>query len=141
MNFGKWILVSFILFGAFITTLVAVCVREDSALVTAEYYQDELQYQKKLDKMNNANRLEARPIIDVKDGWVSVHFGDGRAAEKGTLKFDRPSNQQLDRAFELSPGQASQQFQLKGWAPGLYRASLSWSAGNHDYYIEKQIVL
>lgn len=141
MNFGKWIVVAFIFFAAFIGTLVTVCVRQDVNLVSKEYYQDELQYQQKLDKMNNANHLAHQPAIEVTNGSIKVSFTNDDAAQKGTLKIQRPSNIKLDREFSLQPHQATQEFNLGNWEPGLYRASLSWTANNKEYFIEKQIVL
>jgi hypothetical protein len=141
MNFGKWILAAFFLFGVFIFTLTAICVKQDISLVSKEYYRDELQYQKKLDKINSANHLAHLPSIEVRNGLVNVSFTSGLVAEKGTLKFERPSNANLDREFSLAPGQSSQDFNLKVWVPGLYRASLSWSADGKEFFMEKQIIL
>ena len=46
MNWGKSIVLSFILFAAFIGTLVTVCIRQDISLVSKDYYEEELQYDK-----------------------------------------------------------------------------------------------
>jgi hypothetical protein len=40
MNWGKWIIVSFVLFAGFIGTLVTVCVRQDISLVSKDYYKE-----------------------------------------------------------------------------------------------------
>ena len=53
MNWGKWIIVSFVLFAAFIGILVVICVRQDISLVSKNYYQEELAYQQQIDRMNN----------------------------------------------------------------------------------------
>jgi hypothetical protein len=141
MNFGKWIVVAFIFFAVFIGTLVTVCVRQDVNLVSKEYYQDELQYQQKLDKINNANHLAHQPSIEVGNGSIKISFAEASTAQKGVLKIQRPSNIKLDREFSLQPDQPTQEFNLGNWEPGLYRASLSWTMNDKEYFIEKQIVL
>jgi hypothetical protein len=141
MNFGKAIVLSFVLFAVFIGALVAVCVREDINLVSPEYYQDELAYQQKLDKMNNTQALAQAPDITVSQGRVSVVFDQLGSVEKGVLKVSRPSNERLDRKFELQPTAGNTQwFVMTRWEPGLYRASLTWSMGGKEYYFEKLIV-
>ena len=47
MNWGKSIVLAFVLFAVFIGVLVAVCVREDISLVSRNYYNEELDYQTK----------------------------------------------------------------------------------------------
>jgi hypothetical protein len=42
MSWGKWIVVSFLLFAGFIATLVTICMKEDVGLVSSSYYDEEL---------------------------------------------------------------------------------------------------
>lgn len=141
MNFGKAIVLSFVLFALFIGTLVYFCVREDVSLVSSEYYKDELAYQQKLDKINNAQTLAQQPVISGQKGKVSVVFGSMDRIERGELNVVRPSNARLDQKFEIVPSQGiSNVFVLSRWEPGLYRASVTWTMGGKDYYFEKLIV-
>ncbi len=140
MNFGKWIIVAFISFAAYIATLVFICVKQDVNLVSKDYYRDELQYQKKLDRINNTNHLNHLPSIAVANGVVKISFLENQPIQKGELKMERPSNETLDRHYSLTP-QANQEFSLGNWLPGLYRASLTWTMGGKEFYFEKQIVL
>jgi hypothetical protein len=41
----------FILFAAFIGTLVTVCLRQDISLVSKDYYKEELQYENQLTRL------------------------------------------------------------------------------------------
>lgn len=141
MNFGKAIVLSFVLFGLFIGTLVFFCVREDVNLVSTEYYKDELAYQQKLDKINNTQTLEQQPTITARQGKVSIVFNVMDRVERGELKVLRPSNARLDQKFEILPAQGiTREFALSHWEPGLYRASMTWTMGGKDYYFEKLIV-
>ncbi|MEQ8302404.1 MAG: FixH family protein [Cyclobacteriaceae bacterium] len=142
MNFGKWIFVSFVLFTAFIATLVTVCVRQDINLVSANYYQEELVHEQKMNQIQNANNLKSKPLISVEGTVVSVSFDDFNKIEKGELKILRPSDARLDRRFELSASQTQvRQFTLENSSKGLYRASMQWRMDGKDFYYEKLIVL
>jgi len=141
MNFGKWIVVAFISFALYITVLVVICMRQDLNLVSKDYYRDELRYQQKLDKANNANHLDHLPTIAIENGLARISFGKNQHIQNGRLRIERPSNEKLDRNFSLSPDQSTQEFNLGNWKPGLYRASVTWSMNDKEYYFEKQIIL
>lgn len=142
MNWGKWIVVAFVLFAAFIATLVTVCVTQDIPLVSNQYYQEELQYQDKLDQMNNANALDERPEISVADNTITVAYSRLAEVDKGELKLMRPSDARLDQLFKLTPtADANQSFSLGNAKKGMYRARLQWEQEGISYFIEKVIVL
>ncbi len=141
MNFGKWIVVAFVSFAAYIGGLVVICIKQDVALVSKNYYRDELQYQQKLDHINNAKHLDQLPSIVVKNGHIKISFPENQFIQKGKLKIERPSNETLDRHYSLVPSHAIQEFSLGKWMPGLYRASLTWTMDGKEFHFEKQMVL
>src|SRR6185369_6138937 len=119
MNFGKWIVVAFICFALYIGGLVVVCVRQDVNLVSKDYYRDELKYQQKLDQINNASHLDHLPSIVIENGHIKISFGENQRVQNGKIKIERPSNENLDRSFSLSPNQSTQEFTIGNWTPGL----------------------
>ena len=60
MNWGKSIVLSFVLFAAFIVTLVTVCLRQDISLVSKEYYKEELQYENQLTRLKKCFAAEIK---------------------------------------------------------------------------------
>lgn len=141
MNFGKWIVVAFVLFAAFIATLVTVCVRQDISLVRPDYYQEELVHQRKMTLIQNTKTLEVLPIISVAENSLTVSFSDFDKMDKGEIQLLRPSDVKLDRKFSLRAGEKEQQFPLDAWSKGLYRVSMQWSMGGKEFYYERIIVL
>ncbi|HCM76236.1 MAG TPA: hypothetical protein DIS90_07630 [Cytophagales bacterium] len=142
MNFGKWIVVAFVVFTLFIGTLVTICVREDINLVRPDYYQEELVHQNKMTFIQNTKTLASLPDISVSGNVLTVSFADYDQLEKGELLLLRPSDMKLDRKFRLSAtSKHMQQFPLEVWSKGLYRASMQWTMGGKEFYYEKLIVL
>lgn len=142
MNFGKWIVVAFILFAGFIGTLVTVCVRQEVSLVTRNYYEEEINHQQKINRLTNTQHLQVKPEIKLTADRITVSFSDFERITEGELKLLRPSNARLDRTFKVAPSQQDeQQFSLTASDRGLYRASLKWEMDGQEYYIEKVIVL
>ncbi|MEO5603140.1 MAG: FixH family protein [Cyclobacteriaceae bacterium] len=141
MNWGKSIIVAFILFAAFIATLVTVCVREDISLVTKDYYKEELDYQRQIDRISNTANLREKPVIAI-DGqnMLKVTFSDFRNVDNGGLKLFRPSDPAMDKHFELKKSSTSAQyFSIEGFQKGMYRAKMQWTMDGKEFYHEQII--
>ena len=142
MNWGKWIVVAFIVFAVFIGVLVTVCVRQDVNLVSKNYYVEELAYQQQIERINNTLQLEERPRFRVVDHKIEIQFSQFEILEKGELKLFRPSDVRLDRHFVLHAStEIIQQFDAKTFATGMYRLKMQWSMKGKEYYIEEAITL
>jgi hypothetical protein len=142
MNFGKWILVSFIAFALFIGTLVTICVRQDINLVAPDYYKQELAYQKQIERMQNANALGSLPKFEFVNSNLAISFNDFSRINHGELKLFRPSDAQLDQTFEVHSSKDSVQiFDLEIPKRGMYKASLTWTMAGREYFVEETIYL
>ena len=142
MNWGKWIVVSFVLFALFIGVLVGVCLREDISLVSRNYYQEELNYQKQIDRMNNANALADKPIINVEGRSLEIQFSQFNALEQGELKLFRPSDAHFDKLYILnSSSEMIQRFDIGSLPKGMYHARMLWTMKGKEYFIEHTITL
>jgi hypothetical protein len=142
MNFGNWIVVSFVLFAAFIGTLVVVCLREDISLVSKDYYQEELVYEDQIQRLNNVAGLKEKPVIRVVDHMVQVEFSQFNTIEHAELEIFCPSNASMDRKFLVkSSDQPVQFFQLDPLQKGMHRAKLQWEMDGKEFYLEEVIYI
>lgn len=140
MNFGNWIVVAFILFAAFIATLVTVCVRQDVSLVSKDYYKEELGYQEQIHRLNNTAALEAKPVIKIVDHTLQVNFNHAGKIENGELKLFCPSNAKMDRIFPVeSSEERTRTFEINTLQKGMYRAKLFWKMNGKEFYQEEVI--
>lgn len=136
----KWVIGSFIIFALFIGTLVFVCVRQDISLVSANYYQDELVHQGKMNQQRNMLELNSQPLIQLENHQVKISYSQLSKLTKGELRLTRPSDSKLDQRFKLTSNE-EQRFQLTISEKGLYRVTLQWTMDGKDYYYEKLMVL
>ncbi len=142
MNFGKWIVVAFVLFTLFIGSLVTVCIRQDINLVATDYYQQELAHQQKITLVENTKTLQFLPEISVHGSVVTVTYRDFGKIERGELRLFRPSDSNLDRKFLVQASDKEvQNFPIEIYKEGLYRASMQWTMDGRQFYFEKLIVL
>ncbi|HEU5290471.1 MAG TPA: FixH family protein [Cyclobacteriaceae bacterium] len=142
MNWGKWIVVSFILFAIFIGTLVFVCVREDISLVANDYYKQELDFQKQIERDKNTLALSVKPDISVVNSSVLIAYKELSNLQQGELKLFKPSNAASDLIFAIkSTADTVLIFDLHDHEKGMYKAQFKWSMNNREYYLEKTIYL
>ena len=142
MNWGKWIIVAFVLFAGFIATLMTVCMREEISLVSKDYYKDELVYQDQISRINNANSLDKKPVIVTAGNYIEVDFMQFNEIEGGELKLFRPSDSRMDKVFSLRSTEATKQiFAIEGLSKGHYRARMSWAMNGKEYFIETLVTI
>lgn len=142
MNWGKGIIISFVLFAVFIATLVTVCVRQDIPLVSKEYYKEEIAYQDQLDRLENTKALTERPDISIVNNNIVVTYARFSEMEHGKLKLFRPSDSSLDRQFNLdATTQSAVEINVTDLHKGLYKARLLWEQDGKEFFLEKIIVI
>lgn len=143
MNWGKWIVVSFVLFAGFIATLVTVCVRQDISLVSKDYYQEELVYQDQIGRIQNASLLTKKPTIKIIDkSTLQIDFDQFNKIEKGELRLFRPSDAAMDKKFAVTASDTpTQRFSMVAMHKGMYRARMVWTMGGKEFFIEEVIFI
>ncbi len=140
MNWGKSIVLAFVVFAIFIGVLVTVCLKQEVNLVSKNYYQEELEYQDRIESMNNFNQLRSKPELILSNNTLQIQLNQASPIEKGTLTMFRPSDGRFDKRFELR-NVALQNFDVSQLPNGLYRMKLQWSMGSKEYFLEKLITL
>lgn len=143
MNWGKSIILAFILFAAFIGALVTICMRQDISLVTREYYKEELDYQAQINRISHTTTLSEKPSIQVEMGdIIKVHYSDFHSIQSGELHLFRPSEAKMDKQFALRrSAETLQYFSTAGMERGMYRARMKWTMNGEEFYIEHVINL
>jgi hypothetical protein len=142
MSWGKGITLSFITFAVFIGFLVAVCVRQEVNLVSADYYDRELRYQEEIDRMTNAAALSEKPVILVRNKKLEVHFDSFPAFENGELVITRPSDARFDAKFSVNTGQDSiRMFDVSKLPAGHYNTSLRWKMKGKEFLHKESVNL
>lgn len=139
MNWGKSIVLAFVLFALFIGVLVTISVRQDVPLVAANYYEQELRYQEQIDRMKNTDQLAVKPVIEVVEGSLEVRYPAMAEITSGEVELFRPSDARLDRKYSLLPDATVQRIDLAGLPGGMYKAKMRWSQGGKEYYLERTI--
>lgn len=142
MNWGKSIILAFVLFAVFIGILVTVCVRQDVSLVSRNYYNEELDYQTQMDRAHNADLLDKKPEITLMEGPSLKVVFDFNEVAGGKLVFYSPADISEDKVFKLEPTTSPfQTFSLGALKKGNYKVKMTWKANGKEFYFEKSIYI
>ena len=141
MNWGHGLMLFFVGFVLFMSTLVVICMRQDNIhLVTQNYYEEEIKYQEKIDKIANATGLNYK-VFDYRAQERTVDL-NLPADAIGTLHLFRPSDARLDRKYDVNL-ESGKPFtiSLSDLLPGYWRMKLTWEEGGKEYYLEERITI
>ena len=139
MSWGYKITVLYVGFILLIISMVALTMREKVDLVSKDYYEQELKYQDKIDKVNRTNALKRSLTWKIKTDSLILEVAEQFKAEKinGSIFLFRPSDAALDKTIPVEMNSSGMQVistdQLK---KGIYKMQVSWEAKGEEYYNE-----
>lgn len=144
LNWGFGILVTILLFVGMMSYLVIQCLHTRYDLVSADYYKQELEYQKIIDGSARAQVPGSTPEIGIQNRSVFIQMPSSVKAKdlQGSISFYCPTDEQKDKSFALAVNETGRQIiSLDSLQPGPYSVKLSWNSGQQFYYTEKSILL
>lgn len=144
LNWGKSIVLAFILFMGFILFFVFKVQsnsKYDNELVTQDYYKKESLAQSDIDKQNNANALKNKVAVNQTAEGITVTFPTEFDYKeiKGKISLYRPSSQKLDFEVPISLSSPHLLIPKSVLADGRWDISIDWNyKGN--LYLNKETI-
>ena len=143
MNWGKKILIVYIVFVLGIVFMVYKASTQNTELVTTDYYAKELKYQDKIEEGKRVSALSAPVDCNIKDNAVIIQFPKDFAGRQltGDAVLYCPSDEKKDVKKKFTLKDEPLQLQIPAGNRGLYELHLSWKDGGVTYYFEKKIFI
>lgn len=142
MNWGWRIALFLTLFISFILYMVIYSFGRTNDLVSEDYYNQEIQYQKNIDAQENALSLAKEvKIVSLEEKIVlSFPYSFDSNIEKGDISFYRPDNALLDRSFPMNLEEDNSQTLLKkNIASGFYKITIQFVKNGELFLINKEM--
>jgi hypothetical protein len=143
MNWGNKLVVVFVVFGAFIGYLVYSAINTKYDLVSKDYYKDELRYQDKIDRQNNAAKISEIKIEQDADAII-IHLPQEQKGFtiSGDVYFYCITDEQKDYHTALQVDSTNRQIVMKkSLQKGAYDVKINWQLGKEAYYFEKKLMI
>ena len=138
INWGVKITILYVGFVLLILTLVSMSMRQNVDLVSNDYYEQELKFQDRINKINVTNQLEEPLIWEVKKGKLNLNFPQNFEGKQitGSIYFFRPSDETKDKTIEINTDNTSLSIPTKDLQPGLFKIHINWNVDEVEYYNE-----
>lgn len=135
---------SFVLLFCGIATAVTIACTHRDGLVSENYYEQELNFQERIDAAARAQTSGAALDFNPAQGMLTVTLPAGQRNQpvSGSVHFYRPSAPELDRELTLQPRPDGVQIlDVSHLAPGNWSVRVAWQSGGQDYYLTQKIVV
>lgn len=141
LSWGYKILIVYLLFVAGILFLAYKASREKFDLVTPDYYDAELKFQKVIDEKQRVAELSAPPKISHSVNTVGIQLPVEFLNKnvKGELYLYRASDASKDIKKNFTTGKCFAQIALHKNLSGWYEVKLSWQTNGKTFYNEQRI--
>lgn len=143
-NWGSKLLVAMILFMLMMIVFVIMSMRQTFFLVEKDYYPKAIEYQDKIDHIQNAKSLAQRIQINNLGDHVELTFPNELPAAKikGEIMFYRPSDVGKDVVFPISADTTHRRVcNVSGLENGKYIIKIDYQIDDVGYYQEETIFL
>jgi hypothetical protein len=143
-NWGWGIVVALTLFVAMIVQFAVRSFNQRIDLVTEDYYEQELGYQETIDRKRNLDELSGVMEVLPRSEGLLIRFPEDLKGKdiEGTLFLYRPSDERLDRAYDLQVlDQNSFLIPVEHLIGGKWIIKVDFSTEGTPYYYQKEIML
>ena len=141
-HWGHGIILTFVLFGAFMAYFYINMTHQVIELVGDNYYEDGQKFQQKIDLKNQV--IPASDTLHVQllaeNTFILVRLPQGIQA--ANLQFFRPSNAKQDKKIAWSTKDGEAWTIPSGFlTKGPWKYSIAWRVRGHDYLQEKRLMI
>ena len=144
LNWGQSIAVVLLLFVVFIGNFVYKTLfvsNYDHALVSKEYYKEEMHYQEEINRQNKALELNENVTIDTNSNGINILFPSTMDYKEITahLKLMYNTDASFDIEKEIKLDSLSYQISDKELVKGRYLLKLIWKINENSYQLNEKI--
>jgi hypothetical protein len=139
MNWGKGIIVVLIAFILFISGMAVYMFLSPQDDYDHQYYEKGLKFNRDYDREQQVLKDHAAPLIRVIDRQIKLTF---KEYVIGTVKFERPSNNMLDKFYSLDSRKGNEiDIPLGSIASGQWKLVFNWVSNRKSYLYEEEIFI
>ncbi|MEO6282360.1 MAG: FixH family protein [Dyadobacter sp.] len=142
INWGAGIAAVYIGFVAMILVLVGMSTSQKIDLVTDHYYDEELRFQDKIDKVKRTDLLPQPLTWEVTNNGLAIHYPKmlNDQTISGKINLYCPSNNKNDRSFDIMSNGNEQFIPFSQVPDARYKVQIDWKSGETTYWNEGVMV-
>jgi len=135
-------ILAFVIFILSFVFKVTFLPKYDHHLVSEDYYQEELNYQQEIDKLNNAGRLKENVSIVKNEKGLLIRFPKEFefSSISGTINFTRLSNSKIDFKLPIQLNNSEFLIKDKNLVRGRWNVKIDWQVNNELYLYKEKLI-
>lgn len=147
---NPWPVAIIAFFVVFITAtagLVVFSLSHKEELVTSDYYEQEIQFQRQLDRLKQTQPIQSELAVGydpaAKQIRIELPVEHARQYTEGRVQFYRPSAASLDRRInlEVDPATGRQTVDARQFEPGLWKVRVSWTVAGRQFFFDRNVII
>ncbi len=144
-NWGHGLLLFIILFVGSMLYLVSLCFKEHFDLVSDDYYEKELVYQKQIERKKNTSSLESELTIQYNKMDKRIVIQLPSRFNNLSIPLDivlyKPDNASLDKQLSITAIDSKATVDASLLKPGLWRMQVYWNGKDESYFNESNVYI
>jgi hypothetical protein len=142
MNWGHKIALVFIAFVGLMVFMVYQSFQVNVDLVAEDYYKQEIEYQQKIEKIQNTRELVQQLSFVQENQQLIVQFPAGKQLLNGEISLFRPSDARFDVNTKITLDENHRQsISTTDLAKGYYKVKVDWKDGDTAYFQEESVFI
>ncbi len=143
INWGHKIAGFYLVFVAGIVYMVVLSSQQKVDLVTADYYNEEIKFQEKIDEKGRASALSAPVQYAVKQGLMTINFPAEFAGKKltGEVLVYCPADEKKDILRNINVSENVMKITIPENNKGAHTLKVSWQSEGKKYYFEQDFFI
>ncbi len=143
MNWGKKIIVIYVLFVAGIMLMVFKASRQNTDLVTNDYYEQELKYQQRIDETMAANSLSQAVKCEVSGNILNILLPEEMNQQQvdASIWLYYPADKTKDIHQKLTTINGKLSMAIPVVNKGMHELKLGWVVGEKKYYSQQKLFI
>jgi nitrogen fixation protein FixH len=148
-TFNPWpvaIVATFVVFISGTIGLIILSAKDRNDLVAADYYEQEIQYQSRLDQLERTAPFSASiaAVYDAAHERLTLSLPPQHAAAgaSGEVQLYRPNHSGADQSFPIATSAEGVQYLPATDLPsGLWKVRLHWKVADQEFFADRQVVV
>lgn len=143
-NWGTGILITIIIFMMITLGTVFTFMNEKVDLVTDNYYEKELKYQRQIDKLNRTQEMKMEVDIQLSNAGIVLTFPDSINTGKinGSVFLYRPSDSKYDSKLPVQINENGQMIiSTEKLIKGYWKVKVEWSVDDDSFFSENSLII
>ena len=139
MNWGKGIILGMVIFVLFITSMGVFMFLSPADDYDHRYYEKGLTFNQDYDREKQVATDHEQPDVQFSGRYMKLIFAH---PAKGKVTFERPSNNLLDKVFQLDSGLGTEiEIPIVSMTKGQWQLIFDWKSNNKSYLYQKEVFI